>query len=382
MEDWITSALSREQRKPFEKKSQNAVILAAAGSGKTHTLTHLLANELVYGNPASSIIAFTFTEKAANELLARVHHLVRTNIPSVSLDGIFVGTIHAWCLQYLLQQRDFYGFTPIDELQTDAFASRFYDTLGLKEAYSLSFPFGIEKFLKDVEVFYNEHLSLAKIPTNLLHPISTYINLLNSNKLLTFGDMVRSTIIHLQENGAYSQLKTLFVDEYQDVNPAQVELIKSMLPEGSKLVGVGDDLQCIYNWRGSDVTRILRFIEEFPRSKDFRLSDNYRSRPHIVKLGNSIAEDIELRDPEKKMHPIRPNSNDPRVHWISVGSEEEQAETVANIVEKFIQEGVPENKIAILIRSVKNSGSLVIEALKFKVDFISMPNSKQGRRIS
>lgn len=152
--DWLERALSREQKEPFLRDSQNASILAGAGSGKTRTLTHLLVAELVGGVPPEQIIAFTFTEKAAGELLARVYSLARRLLPEMSLDGIFVGTIHAWCLQYCLQQPDYFGFAGIDELHGEALVSRFYDHLELERIYGRAFPQAVQPFLKDMEVFF------------------------------------------------------------------------------------------------------------------------------------------------------------------------------------------------------------------------------------
>ena len=127
MEDWIAAAISEEQKRPFAGTRDRSSILAAAGSGKTRTLTHLLAHDLCSGIPASGVVAFTFTEKAAEELLARIHVLRNQKMPTVDLSGIFIGTIHSWCLQYIYSQPDFYNITPIDELHCDALVGRLYD---------------------------------------------------------------------------------------------------------------------------------------------------------------------------------------------------------------------------------------------------------------
>ena len=95
-----------------------------------------LANDI----PAKDIIAFTFTEKAAEELLARIHILAKRHLPNIDLAGMYVGTIHSWCLQYLTEQQDFYNFTPIDELHVDALVSRLYDVLGLEKSIWSTLP--------------------------------------------------------------------------------------------------------------------------------------------------------------------------------------------------------------------------------------------------
>jgi DNA helicase-2/ATP-dependent DNA helicase PcrA len=100
----ITANLSDEQREPLLRISPNACILAAAGSGKTRTLVHLIVNDLMSGVRPEEIIAFTFTEKAAENLLARIFFTADQNISEVDLSGMFIGTIHAWCFKYLLAQ--------------------------------------------------------------------------------------------------------------------------------------------------------------------------------------------------------------------------------------------------------------------------------------
>ncbi len=378
MRDWIASALSPEQQQPLNRPTANACILAAAGSGKTRTLVHLLAADLAAGIPTSGIVAFTFTEKAAEELLARIHMLTKRHLPDINLAGMYVGTIHAWCLQYLMTQRDFYNFTPIDELHVDALVSRLYDPLGLEQAYDQPYPRGIGNFLNDVEVFYNEHLTLEQVPTKIRSNIKTFLNILLHNRLMTFGGMVRFATEHLRANGPVPGLQSLYVDEYQDVNPAQVALIKAMLPDAGKVVVVGDDLQCIFNWRGSDVTRILNFSSEFDGVSVYRLSTNYRARPPLVQLGNVIAEAVALRDAEKIMVPGRDDVRCKVVHGLSLDSEEEQAEAVVNIVEKFAAEGVPWNKMVVLLRSVIGSGQPFVDALTAKGIPVQCPILSRG----
>jgi DNA helicase-2/ATP-dependent DNA helicase PcrA len=360
----IIASLSGEQQKAFERKTRNACILAAAGSGKTRTLVRLLAADLARGVHPENIICFTFTEKAAEELLARIHNLVRREMPSLDIHRLSVGTIHSWCLQYLAKQADFLNYTPTDELQVNALVSRLYDFLELDKTYDQTFPLGIDSFLKDLEIFYNEHLSLDQVPAAIRKSIDKFLNTLYTNRMITFGGMVRSTIEYLRTKGPLPSPCSLFVDEYQDVNPAQVELIKAMLPKDSQLVVVGDDLQCIYNWRGSDVRRILDFQDEFIDSDVFRLNTNYRSRPEIVDVGNRIGDHISLRDPQKRMKAERSSLGTPTVHWIVTDSVESQTAAVVDIVNHFVRVVVPRNKIAILLRSVLGSGRPIVEGLR------------------
>jgi len=375
---WIAGALSPEQLGPFTRKKRNASILAAAGSGKTRTLVHLVAADLAAGMPPESIVAFTFTEKAAEELLARIHALVAKQLPDVDLGGIYIGTIHAWCLKYLLDQSDYYNISSVDELHLDALVSRLYDTLDLAKTYGLPYPKAIPNFLADIEIFYNEHLPLKGIPAAIRPSVEGFLDVLAKNRLMTFGGMIRAATEHLTAHGPLADLKAVYVDEYQDVNPAQVALVKAMVPANAKVVAVGDDLQCIYQWRGSDVTRILDFTKEFPDASVHRLPTNYRSRPIIVDIANHIAEKIALRDPEKKMLPGRDPSKCNPVHWLSVDGEVEQANAVADIVERFAADGVPWNRMAVLLRSVNGAGQPFVDAFTSRGIPVICPTLSRG----
>jgi DNA helicase-2/ATP-dependent DNA helicase PcrA len=378
MQDWIISALSDEQKSPLNRSAANACILAAAGSGKTRTLVHMILADLESHIPAENIIAFTFTEKAGDELLARVHTLANIHLPAASVEGMYIGTIHGWCLQYLTEQSDFYGFSPIDELHVDSLISRLYDVLELQRIYGLPFPKAIDKFLADVELFYNENLTLKQVPIEIRSCISKFLEILQQNRLITFGGMVRSATKHLQENNSLTSLQSLYVDEYQDVNPAQVSLIRAMLPSNGRVIVVGDDLQCIYQWRGSDVNRILNFSREFNDVSVHRLSVNYRARPGIVEIGNNIAKNIELRDADKVMKPGRDNAHCQVVHWLSLESEEHQVQAITEIVEKNLAEGIPSNKIAILLRSVLKWGQPIVDGLTRRGIPVQCPMLSRG----
>ncbi|AKG05319.1 hypothetical protein AAV35_011390 [Salimicrobium jeotgali] len=365
MSYWIEKSLSEEQYQPFKSLTKNTSILAAAGSGKTRTLTHLIMKDLENGVDPKDIVIFTFTEKAAKELLSRIYFLALHHLPDVDLQGMYIGTIHGWCLKFLSEQSEYYNFTPIDELHLETLVNRLYDDLALEGCYGQPYPKGIDLFLNDLEVFYNENLNLnSEVPIPLKARLERFVSILHTNKLLTFGGMIRNSISHLENSGPLPNLSRLYVDEFQDVNTSQVLLIKNMVNNKTKLTVVGDDLQCIYNWRGSDVERIINFKEDFNDTSVHRLSSNYRSRPPIVRLANNLAERVEMKDPEKEMLWKREEPNAEAVNWLSSESLDEQADKILNIVENYHKNGVPYNKIAILLRSVVGSGQSIVNHLK------------------
>ncbi len=362
--NWIAEALSEEQQNCIFGDDRKRSILAPAGSGKTRTLTYSIANIIAEGTSPSAIVAFTFTNKAASELLTRVHAVCADHMPEVSLDGLFVGTIHSWCFEFLQQQSEFYNITPLDELHTDALVSRLYDELKLEQTYGVKFPRAIKPFLDDLELFYNEHLDEEDLPPAISESVLQFLRVLRQNRLITFGGMISEAIKFLKANGPLDTLKALFIDEYQDVNPAQVRLIKAILNYDARLTTVGDDLQCIYNWRGSDVSRIIDFPKEFPKASIYRLKENYRSLPQLIDFANKGGERVVFKVPDKAMKPVRKVDHCATpIAWLSVDNDEIQAKSIADIVEKFAGTGVRWGSIAILIRSVISAGPPIVNEL-------------------
>lgn len=360
---WIKAALSDEQLVSLSHDDHHACILASAGSGKTRTLVFSVLRDLAAGIPPSGIVAFTFTEKAADELLTRIHALAREHLPAIDLSGMFIGTIHSWSFNYLVTQPSYLGLTALDDLQVFALVSRLNDYLNLSQVYGCSYPKGIERFISDIEVFYNERLSPDQVPERIRPSIVSFLRLLQENKLITFGGMITAATDHLEIHGPVESLMAVYVDEYQDVNPAQVALIKAMVPSHGRVIAVGDDLQSIYNWRGGNVRSILDFSIEFPEAKVFRLADNYRSRPGIVEAANKVADSIGVKDPGKVMIACRPPLRHREVLWIRAASEQEEVRAVADVIMRFISNGVPPDRIAVLLRSVVGWGRPFIDEL-------------------
>jgi DNA helicase-2/ATP-dependent DNA helicase PcrA len=370
---WYSDRLSPEQQRAVQRAKESSAILASAGSGKTRTLVHAVADELLSGTAPEGIVAFTFTKKAAQELLTRVHLLTREVAPDKDPASISVGTIHSWCFDYLLGRPEFYNFSALDEdIQVYALVARLYDTLDLPKVYGQTFPGGIRPFLADLEVYYNEHIPIAQVPVNIRGSVQKFEDALRQNRLMTFGSMVRDSAEVLKKDGPVIGLKKLFVDEYQDVNPAQVELIRAMLPRDAKIVVVGDDLQCIYNWRGSDVSQIIEFAKNFKTAPPSVLSENYRSRPRLVSLANDVASNIANRF-VKSMVSTREPTDASGVFHHSFTSEDEQARAIADLVAEFHAGGLPYRNIAVLLRSVTGAGQPILDALTQKKIPVSCP---------
>jgi len=362
------SQLTDEQKDTLDNRINIKCILASAGSGKTRTLVHHIVDDINSGTPPSNIVAFTFTNKAADELLKRVKQVSKKVIPGVDINGIFIGTIHSWCLEFLSKQNKFINFTTLDELHQYSLISRLYDDLKIDELYKTTFPKGIKEFIKDIEIFFNENLEFNDLPKKLNPAISHYIETLLSNRILDFGSLIYFTIKELASSHDKPNILSLYVDEYQDVNPSQVILIQSMLLNSinakSKLTVVGDDLQCIYNWRGSDVNRIIDFKHDFPiNSEIYRLNYNFRSTESIVNVSNNFSNRISRRDKLKKLI-SKKKINDKKLLYVSSSDEITQANHIRDIIQNFLKNGCHASEIAILLRSVSNSSEEILISLE------------------
>jgi len=355
-------ALDDEQKKAVEDPSRIVAILASAGSGKTRTLVarivHSIRDE---GVDPSEIVAFTFTERAADELRSRILQELADIGPRIS--KMFVGTIHSFCFRFLIQNEAFINFEPLDEINIEALVYRIYDALGLDRVYGGSFSANLERFLRDYDLYENELLEIQSVPTDIREAISEFSEMLLRNRLFSFGSMIRYAIEHISSNKEKSSLKHLFIDEFQDVNPAQLKLAEAMIGESAKLTVVGDDLQSIYQWRGSDVSLLLSFKKLFPYASLHFLRTNYRSRPQIVQVAETFSKTISPRF-DKEIVPFRPEYDNEGNYFQECPSEADQAVLVGKLVSLLGRRGYRWRDIAILLRSAKTSASPILRVLK------------------
>jgi len=244
-------------------------IIAGAGSGKTEVVAQRVVDLLADENPADSIVAFTFTERAADELKMRIASRVEGRLGREVLDqltSLFVGTIHSYCFR-LLQQRvsRYETYDVLDDNRLTAFLAREGRRLGLRQLDLQNRLFAsIESFIRGVDVIENELLDPATMPEPFRSVVAAYYETLERYRLLTYGQQIVRAVKELERPElaaqVHGQLRHLIVDEYQDVNPAQERLVELLAgPEVSVCV-VGDDQQAIYQWRGSDV-RLRRLVE-------------------------------------------------------------------------------------------------------------------------
>jgi DNA helicase-2/ATP-dependent DNA helicase PcrA len=339
-----------------QHRGSHLQIIAAAGSGKTEVVSQRVVSLLADGEPARSIVAFTFTEKAAAELKHRITERVRQALGQEAVDqlgGLFVGTIHAYCFR-LLQQRvpEYETYDVLDENQLNAFLGREATHLDLKALTGKLFT-SIHEFLRGLDIVENELLEADVLDEPFRTIYLAYLDTLERYRLLTFGQQVARAVHALEDpavaSAVHGELRHLIVDEYQDVNPAQERLIRLLTGPGVELCVVGDDDQAIYQWRGSNVENITTFADRYDGVARFEILHNRRSVPGVVEPAGRFAATIPGRL-EKQMLPVRADAGGtPVAVWVEE-SELDEAAMITAMVDDLHEAGLPYADIAVLVR--------------------------------
>jgi DNA helicase-2/ATP-dependent DNA helicase PcrA len=379
--------LTEERDELYDPAVSNQLIIAGAGSGKTYTLVNTVAERIRKGiiDPLANdqqITIFTFTENAAEELVVRLSQQLERD--EEILNEMYVGTIHGWCNQYLDQNANLANTKILDELERTQLIQRVYGLLKLDEIYDTdSFHRQIELFENDLEIYYNENISLdsQEIPQDIKPALRRYVEFIEEQRLIDFGSLIRRAIHTIREQEDNTQYH-LFVDEYQDVNPAQVELLQALTEStGSGTVfAVGDPRQAIYQWRGGDINRILEFDEDFEDVEAYTITTNRRSRPGIVNFSNSIYRDMEFSSVDLGDMSAHETRIDSRVSVLGDTTSQHHAEQVAEEINRLHNSGdVPYEDMAVLMRSVASSygGELMDVLEEYEIPFHS-PNRNSG----
>lgn len=343
-------------------RGSHVQIIAAAGSGKTEVVAQRVADLLAEGQPPEGIVAFTFTERAAEELGNRIARRVQQRLGSSALDrlaSLYVGTIHGYCFR-LLQQRipRYQTYDVLDDNQLTAFLAREARTLELKDldpAGKDRLFASIGAFLKAVDVVENELIDPSSLPEPLRSVMLAYYDRLDRYRLLTYGQQVVRVVRELERpeltEEIHDTLRHLIVDEYQDVNPAQERLIQLLSGGGADLCVVGDDHQAIYQWRGSDVSHIVEFDKRYPNVRTFHITTNRRSRPGIIDVANGFSASIPGGINKTMLATRASDGTLPEVVLWKAPSEADETGWIAGMIDQLAQSGTPYRDIAVLVRT-------------------------------
>ena len=304
--------LSIQQRRAVLCTKPHIRIIAGAGAGKTETLTRRIVYLLlVQGIDPSAIVAFTFTEKAAQSMKSRVYERVRHlggDEICARLGEMFIGTIHGFCYRLLEEHFGYGDWGVLDEKQEMAYLMRIGWNLGLgRSGY---YATNCEDFLNSLNVFYGEMLpetSLRKKrDREFLEKLHQYEASLNRHKRLTFNHMVHLAVNNLQKKPHIAEyIQYLIVDEYQDINRAQEKLIH-LIGAGGSIFIVGDPRQTIYQWRGSDERCFEEFATKYSDTATIHITENRRSTVAVIETANGFSDSF-VNQHYDHLDPIREN---------------------------------------------------------------------------
>lgn len=350
--------LEGEALAAVDHRGSHLQIIAAAGSGKTEVVSQRVTHLLAEGVPPHGIVAFTFTERAAEELKNRIARRVAEYLGTSALDmlsGLSVGTIHSYCFRMLQQRLPRYeSYDVLDDNRLTAFLAREATRLNIRQLDAGGRLFAsIKAFLSSTDVVENELLDPGEMPEPYRSVLLAYLDTLERYRLLTYGQQIVRTIRELDDEallGAiHGELRHLIVDEYQDVNPAQERLIELLTGPRTELCVVGDDDQAIYQWRGSDVANITGFARRYPDVRRFEITTNRRSRPTIIERANRFARTIPERL-DKTMLPHREAAAGPEIVTWHADTEAQEAGRITGLIHELHGRGIPYRDMAVLVR--------------------------------
>lgn len=358
------SRLNKEQQEAVKHMEGPLLILAGAGSGKTTMMTHRIAYMLEKGVSPYNILAVTFTNKAAGEMKDRIESLTG------GTRGMWVMTFHAMCVRILRNHGDVLGFkngfSIYDESDKKALLKRIVKDLKIDEKiYPVSYLGSVISSCKEAEEDpddYIENNSMNFKAETVAKVYARYMEDLQQNNAMDFDDLLWNAVKLFEASSevlSYYQerFKYIMVDEYQDTNYLQYKLIHALAEKSHNLCVVGDDDQCIYQWRGADIRNILDFEKDFPETKVIKLEQNYRSDANILDLANSVI----ANNRNRKAKELWTDRNEgSKITYRRLEDEQREAWYVGGEIQRLHdEEGIPFNDMAILYR--KNAQSRPFE---------------------
>ena len=301
MQDYL-SKLNDSQKLPTVHKDGPVMVIAGAGSGKTRVLTYRIAYLMEQGVDPFSILALTFTNKAAREMKERIGLIVGQS----NSKALWMGTFHSIFARILRSEADYLGysssFSIYDTQDSERLISSIIKELKLdKDLYKYrnirNRISSLKNNLVTVKAYHNNP-ELVQQDKESRRPMfgkiyKTYVNRCFKASAMDFDDLLLKTNELLNRfpevlNKYQNRFKYIHVDEYQDTNHSQYLIVKALADKFENICVVGDDAQSIYGFRGANIENILSFQKDYTNSSVYRLEQNYRSTQNIVNAANSV----------------------------------------------------------------------------------------------
>ena len=372
----LLNDLNESQRKAVEYIDGPSLVIAGAGSGKTRVLTYKIAYLLQQGVKPWSIMALTFTNKAAREMKERIGKLVGQELAQ----HLYMGTFHSIFSRILRAEAQHIGFTNnftiYDESDSRSLIKTIVKEMGLDEkvykpasvhsriSMAKNNLMSAENYARDKDLYQADQR--AKMP-RVGEIFITYVQRCQQANAMDFDDLLTLTFKLFQEHEDIrkkyaDRFDFLLVDEYQDTNHAQMRIVMQLCKEKERVCAVGDDSQSIYSFRGANIDNILSFQSRFKEAKLFKLEQNYRSTQSIVEAANSLIKHNSNQIPKNV---YSKNDKGERLIYKPAYSDKEEALIVCREIKRIKrQDDCQYSDFAILYRTNAQSRSFEEEFRK------------------
>ena len=363
-ESELFDALNPTQREAVATTEGPVLVVAGAGSGKTRVLTYRIAHLVRdLGVAPSSILAITFTNKAASEMKERVESLV-----GGAVRAMWVSTFHSACVRILRRDAERFGYRSTFSIYDSADSLRLIGQVmkDLDLDPKRFPPRGIATAISKAKNELIDYETFASQDTGYYHEQVADVYRLYSQRLIEasamdFDDLLKVTVELLASfpdvlKQWQDRFRYVMVDEYQDTNHAQYKLIQMLTGNNRNLCVVGDSDQSVYGFRGADIRNILGFEEDYPDARIIVLDQNYRSTETVLDAANSVIANNTQRKP-KRLWTDR-GKGEPIVYY-QAEDEHDEAAFVAEQIGKLEQLGVAHQDVAVFYRT--NAQARVVE---------------------
>lgn len=365
--------LNKEQQQAVMHTAGPLLIVAGAGTGKTKTLTYRIMHLIKQGVPAESILAITFTNKAATEMRERLHVLLgdhRTMPMMKTFHGLGVYILRRFYQEAKIRKE----FVILDTQDTMKLIKECMEELSLdpkkhdprtfRSVISNAKNAGKSVFDFETEV-YNETSGFAVQVWKLFESKKSKEHALDFDDLLVITRDLLKNNTSVRET-LQKQFHYIHIDEYQDTNQVQYEIAKILAGDDYNICAVGDTDQNIYSWRGANIKNMLNFEKDFPGTITITLEQNYRSSANILSVADAIITKNTARI-EKTLRTEKPAGEKISVY---VGlNESHEGNLIATEIKQILSEGISAHEIAILFRTHFQSRALEEACLKNDIPY-------------
>lgn len=370
------SHLNENQLKAVLTQGRYVRIIAGAGSGKTRVLIERMAHLITdLGVFPSSLLAITFTNKAANEMKQRLDRMMGSNAA-----GVHISTIHSLCVRILREDSPAMdlprNFTVLDQDDQKSILKEAYKEIGLdRQKYNLNSMLDYIGGNKGAEVSVERALLLAGSHVGEQEKAKVYQYYCARQKALfalDFDDLLLVTVKMFSQFPDIlvkwqRRFNFIHVDEFQDIDHVQYKLIKQMAGAHNQVYVVGDPDQTIYTWRGADVNIIMNFEKDYQPTETIILNQNYRSTPHILAGANSMIKHNQNRV-EKALFTEKVSPE--KVTHCAFADEDHEARWIMETIQKRHDAGQTYKDMAILYRSNYLSRSMEKACLDAQIPYV------------